>query len=531
MMRQHLHGLLLVVFAVTGAVVVLLHNVAWGVGLPWDAVNYISVAHSLLAGEGFTPFSGYSYTWPPLYPALLAATGFLSGFDPHAVAGPLNALLFGLTIFVAGHWLRQRITSRPLALWGCLAVTFALPLTSLASWAMSETAFILFVTLTLFHIDRFLRDGQRDALIWAALFTALACLTRYIGYALIILWLMFLPLRSNVTLLGKIKHSIVFALISVMPTMLWALRSMAHTGTPTGRQLTLLERNTLHRFVNVALAELTEWILPRLPVDYVPLDEGQQRVAGLAAVALFALAVAIGFALIRTYGKPETQRKWIFFCLCGGFALIYLISLYIIQKFFGVGIGWGNRRYWSPLYIPLLFALVFAMDRLLIWLRKPSVQLPAIRTFVRAAGILGILLFIWLGNNVRLTMQNIARANEGLGMMKVYAAPEWVNDDVPRFIREAQVEGTIFGNKLANVYIHGNPANVVRFLPHRLEDLKQLVEKAVEGDYLVWFNDSIPITVGLADYHYGLPELEAMSGLEPVAYLDTGVVFRVIKDK
>lgn len=61
--------------------------------------------------------------------------------------------------------------------------------------------------------------------------------------------------------------------------------------------------------MNVALAELTEWILPRLPVGYVPLDEGQWRVAMLIAAALFALAVAIGFALIRTYGKPETQRK------------------------------------------------------------------------------------------------------------------------------------------------------------------------------------------------------------------------------
>ena len=531
MMSRRLHTLLLVAFAVTGAVVVLLHNVTWGVGLPWDAINHISVARSLLAGEGFVPFSGYSYTaWPPLYTVLLAVTGFLSGFDPYAIAGPLNALLFGLTVFVAGHWLGQRIASRPLVLWGCLAVTFALPLTSLASWAMTETAFILFVTLTLFHIDCFLRDGHRAALIWAALFTALACLTRYIGFALIILWVLLL-LCSNITLREKIKRGAGFTLISVMPISLWMLRNMVYVGTPAG-QLTLLEGNTLHRFVNIVLAELTEWILPRLPVGYVPLDEGQLRVIGLLLAVLFALAVAIGVALIHTYGKPEARRKWIFFCLCGGFALIYLISMYIVQKVAWVGIGWGNRRYWAPIYIPLLFALVFALDRLLIWVRGRPVQLSFIRTFVQVgAGVLGILLFIWLGNNVRLTIQNITRANEGLGMMKVYAAPEWANDDVTDFIREAQVEGTIFGNKLAGLYIHANPVNAVRFLPRTVEDLKRLVERAVEGDYLVLFNDSIPITVGLADYHYGLPELEAMPGLEPVAYRDSGVIFRVIKGK
>lgn len=517
-MRQRLHGLLLVVFAVTGAVVVLLHNVTWGVGLHWDAINYISVADSLLAGEGFVPFSGYRYGWPPLYPILLALTGFLSGFDPHTVAGPLNALLFGLTIFVAGHWLGRRISSRLLALLGCLAVTFALPLTSLASVAMSETAFILFVTLALFHIDRFLRDRQRGALIWAVLFTALACLTRYIGFVLVIL-LPLLLLCSNMTLREKIKYGAGFVLISVMPTSLWLHKAVGGISAPS-------QRNTLHRFVNVFLAELTEWILPRLPVDYVPLDEGQQRVAMLIAAALFALAVAIGFALIRTYREPGMRRKWIFFCLCGGFALIYLISMYILyEATTNLGIGWGNRRYWTPMYIPLLFALVFCADRLLIWLRKHPAQLPVIRTFVRLG--LGLMLCIWLGNNVRLTIQNIARANEGL--MKGYAAPEWVNDDVTRFLREAPVEGRIFGNKLANVYIHVNPVNGVRFLPRRLEDLKRTVAKAVEGDYLVWFNDSIPITVGLEGYHYGLPELEAMPGLEPVTYLDSGVIFRVIK--
>ena len=127
----------------------------------------------------------------------------LLGFDPHAVAGPLNAFLFGLTIFAAGHWLRQRIASRLLALWGCLAVALAPPLIDIASWAFSEPAFILFVTLALFYMDQYLRDGKRAALIGAALFTALACLTRHIGFPLIIILLLILLLQPGAAATGE----------------------------------------------------------------------------------------------------------------------------------------------------------------------------------------------------------------------------------------------------------------------------------------------------------------------------------------
>ena len=50
-------------------------------------------------------------TYPPLYPAMLASGG-LFGLDPHAIAGPLNAVIFGLTVLVAGSWMRCHLHSR-----------------------------------------------------------------------------------------------------------------------------------------------------------------------------------------------------------------------------------------------------------------------------------------------------------------------------------------------------------------------------------------------------------------------------------
>ena len=81
--------------------------------LDWDSVSYIAAARNLLDGNGFHTFNrGDPYVWwPPLYPLLLAVAS-LEVFDPLAVAGPVNAVLFGLTIFVVARYLRRRLASR-----------------------------------------------------------------------------------------------------------------------------------------------------------------------------------------------------------------------------------------------------------------------------------------------------------------------------------------------------------------------------------------------------------------------------------
>ncbi len=117
--------------------------------------------------------------WPPLYPLLLAAVS-LGVFDPLDVAGPLNAVIFGLTIFVVGRYLRQRLESRFLAVWACLAMALPVPLVELASWALSASLFILLATLALIQTDKFLTGGKISSLIWAAVFCALAWQARYI---------------------------------------------------------------------------------------------------------------------------------------------------------------------------------------------------------------------------------------------------------------------------------------------------------------------------------------------------------------
>ena len=510
------HTFLLVALAVLGAALILLRNHPYGPAIVGDSVIYIGTAESLLAGEGWTTPGGHPYAVSgPLYTALLALPGLFSAFEPRAVAGPLNALLFGLTIFIAGHWLRQRITSRWLALWGILALVFS-PLTRMFEYAMSEPLFIFLTTAALFCMDRFLREGRRAALIQAGLFMVLACLTRNAGGLLVISLGILLLLRPGARPLEKVKHSAAFILIVgllVSPRLLYGLLV---TGAPFGP--TPPAPHTISDFLETLLSALGRWIAPSLPAE---------AAIALGAVMLAALAIAVGFALVR-------RRPWHTLYLCGGLVLGYFIFMAIFaQIILGIPVGKGGggiedggiygvyTRYWTPMYIPLLIALISLLDRWLIWQRPRS----ALRFMPREA-LLALLLLIWLGGALELNRQDIIRASEGQG--KHYAIPRKVNNETLRFIRETPAPGKIYINahpftRPNFFYYHTRrPYRDVHYLPRDLEQLRQMVETAAAGELLVWFHSPNPTS-----YSYGLPDLDALPALERAASLSRSVVFQV----
>ena len=474
---------------------------------------YIGTAESLLAGEGWTEPNDRTYhALGPLYPAALAALGFLSGFEPRAVAGPLNALLFGLTIFIAGHWLQRRIASRWLALWGILAIVFS-PLTRMFDYAMSESPFIFLTTAALFCMERFLREGRRAALIQAALLIGLAWLTRNAGGLLVIPLGILLLLRPGARPLEKMKHSAAFTLIVGICVSPRLLHGMLVAGAPLGDSPPA--RHTMSDFLKTSFSSLKGWMTPGLPTE---------EAIALGAVMLAALAIAFGFALVR-------RRPWHTFYLCGGLVLGYFILMAILAKITylsGMGLvssHWMGHRYWTPMYIPLLMALVFLLDRWLIWPRGKPIR-PLSFRFAPKETLLALSLLIWLGGALELNRQDIIRASEGRG--KHYARLRHVNDDTLHFIRETPAPGKIYLNAHSftrRKYFHWHTRRPIRdlhYLPQDLEQLRQTVETAAAGELLVWFISNTPTS-----YSYGLTELDALPALERVASLSSGVVFRV----
>ena len=465
--------------AALGAGLVLLRQAGHGPGVSPDGVGYIVAARNLLAGDGL----GVHFVhWPPLYPAMLAGGG-LFGLDPYAFAGPLNAAFFGLTVLVAGWWLRRHLQSRLLWLWGCFSIALALPLTEIASHALSESAFILFVTLALTQIAGHLRGGGRASLILAAAFSALACLTRYMGASLILAVVPML-LAARVAPREKMKRITVFTLIATAPVGLWMLRNFLVAGSTTGPR----------GIASYSFSFIVDEALRLAVVDW--------RLVGLTVPVLLALAMAAGHAFRRRSDRKSdalvvSDVAWGPLRVFGGFALAYL-TLLVAAMMLGavtVGLDW---RFLTPAYVPLLLTALLLMDGALRYARRRAPRgyrsAPAGRygNWGRGAKTLGAIL---IALSLQTASMVVRQAREirlwNAGVRHGYAAPRWRNSESVQYIREAALTGAILSNAMLTASLHTDgPARHYR-LPCEPDHLRSALRNALgSGEvHVLYFRD------------------------------------------
>lgn len=484
-------SLLIAAIAVLGAISILAREVTYGVGLSGDWATYISTARNLLAGKGFVQLNEWGYWhWPPLYPLLLAAAS-LGAFDPYAVAGPLNAACFGLTLFVAGHCLRRYIAKPFLTIWACLAILLALPLTKVASAALSEPPFILFTLLFLAATCNYLESGRRANLVWAAAFASMAFMTRYIGFVSIALLLLLLFGQRGVAPTEKAKRIGLSLLITMAPMMLWLYLVFLDSGTFFGpRSPSLL---TLWEITSKYLSDLNTWV-------FFKLFEEEERIVGGGAL-LILMAAGVGRAFIR--GRLKSEAGWMPFCLFGGFALAHLVAMGATQA--KISLEPLGGRYLSIAYIPLLFVATMALDKFASRGGKREI-------------LTALVLFAWLCCGATLNGREIKQAyHEGLPGA---GNAKWANAEILQYARERHlIDKQIFSNATSLLYIHIGQGNYRIISPGRME---WVFDKIGAGDYIVWIN--------LEDRSLADPKdillLQKMLELRRVAEFPEGSIFQ-----
>ena len=513
---------LIVAVAALGAALILARMWAYGVGLTIDSLLYIEMARNVLVGDGFVYYDGTINTvWPPGYPLLLVAAG-LGIIDPHDVAGPLNAVLFGLTIFAVGRYLLRRLEMGFLALWACVAIALALPLVDLARFAMSGMPFILFTTLALIQLDRALRDDGRAALAWAAVFCALAWQMRYIGVVVSALTGLTLLLQAGMPLSRRMRRTAFFAAVVGAPMALWLLRNYIARGRlVTGYRDA--DSLSLEEILRNGAQILASW--------------GQPLPGWLFVLVLVALALSL-FVYMARGSRPCVRRACLIF---GGFGLAYA-ALLIAAIALGYPVtGVFDPRFAAPLYIPLVVVAAFALDGLFGWARDRRAVAgnagspPITRTFAweRAfrldrllAIALGGGLCAWIAVQAVASAAHIARANSG-ELYLGYAEPRWTESDTMRYLRDNLSGATIFTNVPLQAHFHsGGNADYRALFWRAIRDtanpwrLIGLVSRN-HGAYVAWLDDGNP------PRRVGIVGMRAREGLEPVAEFADGAVFRL----
>ena len=410
--------------AVLGACFVFLRLASYGPGMPGDAVNYVLAARNFLAGDGLVGWDDV-LVHAPLYPLLLAGGG-LFGLDPYVFAGPLNVVVFGLTVLVAGWWLRGRLQSRFLWLWGCLSIALALPLVETASLAMTDSVFVLLVTFSLTQIDAHLRGAGRACLVRAAVFTALACLTRHIGISLL-LTVVAMLLAASMTAREKMKRVAVYGLIAGVPPAFFTLPILLAVGSATGG------------------ADRGFYSFSLIADEVLRIVVGDWWLVGLTLPVLAALltaAVAAGHAFVRRSFGDGPLVAWGPLRVLGGFVLAYVALLAVAM---GSGASWDGlpERYLAPVYVPLLSAALLVLDSALRYARK-HVPLPGRGGVAAVSVILTLTLALqsaWLvvqhGTAVRLWAD---------GGYQGFGGPAWRESESLQYIREAGLTGVILSN-------------------------------------------------------------------------------------
>ena len=419
--------------------------------------------------------------WAPLYPILLSVGGFGDIAQSADWAGWLNAIAFGAVIYTAGGWLRRRLGAavpggRWLVLWGTLAVMLSVSLTHWAAFAMSEILFILFAVLALSWLDRHREDGRLASLLWAAAFTALACLTRYIGVTLIItagLLLLFqgYSWRSGWRIADfrrKVRRMGVFSAIALLPIGLWLLRNYLIPEPLLGRrEASDAPAAALLTNLGDTAAGLLSWWVPGIPLS---LSGGPLLLAGVGLAAFAALIVILiirqhpskpGGAISSLTPRPAASL----FIIPGLFILVYLAwligSLTLVGNVDAISSGY---RFLAPVYVPLTVIIAALAS---CWLQHSygggrgdgyaAVDWRSLRHLKAALPLLPVAaMFLGLAWPAAVNASAIQR---GLSVeTSYYTNPRWADSELAAYIREHLTElppNRVYANDHYAPYLHG----------------------------------------------------------------------------
>ena len=537
--RPDTFTMLLAALSALGVASVMAREITYGVALHWDSIQYIAGARNLLTGEGYSGISGSPVTWwPPLYSLLLATASLGGAWDPLDVAGPVNAAVFGLTIFVVGRYLRQRLVSRFLVVWACLAVTLSVPLADIASWAMSEPLFILLTTLALVRIDQFLTDGKRSSLVWAAVFSALAWLTRNMGVVLPVLVGLLLLFQPGTPLIRRARRIAVFSLIAALPTALWVVKSHLLTGDTFG-YYDIVDRYWVDYDLSIILRQVLDalyehWLYLDQDMALWPSFEFLPAASALLLVVAL-LSASVGWIFARISHERHitllTGAHYVF----GGFAVVYFVLLItaVMLEYTWDGV---QVRHLAPLYIPLLVAAVVALDRLLVPVhdrRREGVEgggegnQPVAASGVRGrfeiqrplAAVLKVVLSLWALGQVVPNVDKIIRANTG-DLDLFFSGPHWASSETLRWLRENPIGPVVYSTEPAVVYLHNGRPGSYWDLP---EQFRRWLADVPDGTHVVWFYN----WRNSRQFDYSAADMRGSSDFKPVAEMADGVIFKI----
>ena len=507
--RDRLVVVLVVALAVAAAGHALVRTASHGAAVGHDQAAFLSAAENLAAGNGLVMFNGKRlWAWPPFYSVALAAPIGLGG-APAEVGRWLNALAFGLVVGVVGFWLRVHVRS-PLLIVGAAAVVAVSPdLNGLAADLRSDALFALLTLVALTLVVALLRApaGRRAGalVVGAAVFAALAALTRYAGVVLILIAAPLMLARPG-RWRARLAQACAFAVLAATPLALVAMGNDAGARLGTG---VVSITYVLGHIRDVLLF----WALPA----HVP--------GWLRGVFWGWLGVAVAMLAALRWRRRDrrgeaTWRSGLLFQPIGVFgAFVVAYSAFHCAAAWAGPAGssyWEMKRFLAAIYAPLA-CLAALLGQCLLAGRRTVVA----RVF-GAGLLLAVLLHIGVAAraNGKVTALALRAGYTGTS----YNSAWWGRSETINHLRAQPPPGQVFSTDHALLWWHsGLPASARRhqWLAPGVDALARKLQGRPDPVYFVWVR-----TFHGANAPYNR-FIHLMPGWETVARLADGGVYRV----
>lgn len=478
--QKNTFWIFLSILTLTAMILCTLVTFRYGAGVASDSTKYLSVAQSLLDGNGLVDHRGSPLlSWPPLYSIILAGLGLLTGLDVFVAGWYLNVFLLGLNVFLSGVIFRRAFSEKPAyAYLATLFVFLSISSLRIHSGISSDPLYLTLTLGFLVAVNSYITKRSYHAFAWMLLFSVLAPLQRYVGLAVAVTAEVVILVENRRSIRTFLRDGFVLGLFSILPISWWLLVHNIMTygslwGTSGERTVDVLKNTEL------ALTKMFHWFVPYISF-LMPILMRPLIILGVLALVLY---------LFNRKNK-ESGRSWI---KAFTTAAIYPSMLYAVVYFAAVALtiitddhrDLFSDRYYIILLVPTAIFILVTFDTLIApHLRSRPQQVAYAVAFV---------LLLWSVYPLYSIQEYLVRAStqgepSGFNMYnnRTYHEMDLVAE--MEKLRESQPNATFYSNYVDAVWFHTRKP--VATLP--LTDVPSPTESYAgwpfdKPGYIIWF--------------------------------------------
>ena len=319
-----------------------------------DSLNYMAAAENLANGNGF----GKEYVlWPPLYPAILSLHRYV-GIEINAYAKNVNFAMYSVLLLTFWILVSRNILSPKVAMAGLVVAACSQPIDFVYDFTWSESIFLPLTLLALLFWARFLSSYRENGgSVMACILLAACLLSRYVGLALVITFLVTLFWFGWHTK-NKIHHHVATIGIFCIPLVLWLARNLTLSGELTGSRP--FDQTTFFGEIRIFANTTAHWIFPHLYFE----STGVWVVSASLFVLVFSVS-SCSKCLKTTLHADNLgiSEKGLTFVVMTTYIVVYSLSLLPMAHLVPLGVlNSAGARILSPIYLPLVFVLLVAFE-------------------------------------------------------------------------------------------------------------------------------------------------------------------------